>query len=208
MLGVNREQGLWRNRLYGYNGQKRVVKLKPKQINIITGESATGKTALIEIVDYCLGSTHCTIPIGIIGKTVSWFGLRLQFPSCEVFVARENPGHGKQTTNQAYFLEGDIVKSPDFPPQAPNTTMDALVQTLTRKIGISPNINRPNFEQTRRPLEANLRHALFYCFQSQDEIAAKRVLFHGQSDNFAAQLRGSVEERHLRTEHSAVKSGN
>ena len=37
------------------------------------------------------------------------------------------------------------------------------------------------------PLAANIRHALYYCFQSQDEIAAKNFLFHRQSDDFVTQ---------------------
>lgn len=37
------------------------------------------------------------------------------------------------------------------------------------------------------PLAANIRHALYYCFQGQDEIAAKNFLFHRQSDDFVTQ---------------------
>ena len=41
--------------------------------------------------------------------------------------------------------------------------------------------------QSRLPLAANIRHALYYCFQGQDEIAAKNFLFHRQSDSFVSQ---------------------
>ena len=36
-------------------------------------------------------------------------------------------------------------------------------------------------------MAANIRHALYYCFQGQDEIAAKNFLFHHQSDDFITQ---------------------
>jgi ABC-type phosphonate transport system ATPase subunit len=36
--------------LYGRNGAKRVVSFRPGHVNIITGQSHTGKTALIAIV--------------------------------------------------------------------------------------------------------------------------------------------------------------
>ena len=39
------------------NGEKRVVPLE-QGVNIITGESKTGKSALVEIIDYCLCSTR------------------------------------------------------------------------------------------------------------------------------------------------------
>lgn len=35
-------------------------------LNIVTGASSTGKSALIEIFDYCLGSSEDTIPEGVI----------------------------------------------------------------------------------------------------------------------------------------------
>lgn len=33
-------------------------------INIITGKSSTGKSALIEIFDYCFGNSEYTVPEG------------------------------------------------------------------------------------------------------------------------------------------------
>ena len=41
----------------------RRVKFEPDKINIITGASRTGKSAIIPIIDYCLGSGKCTIPV-------------------------------------------------------------------------------------------------------------------------------------------------
>lgn len=45
--------------------EKREVKLE-EGLNIITGDSKTGKSALLEIIDYCLFSKKSTIPKGII----------------------------------------------------------------------------------------------------------------------------------------------
>ena len=42
--------------LYNQNGEKRALSLLLGKVNIITGSSATGKSAIIDIVDYCLGS--------------------------------------------------------------------------------------------------------------------------------------------------------
>ena len=49
------------------DGEKRSVPFKDG-LNIITGDSKTGKSALIEIVDYCLFSSRSSIPIGTITK--------------------------------------------------------------------------------------------------------------------------------------------
>ncbi len=42
-------------------GNKHPVNLK-NGLNVVTGKSSTGKSALIEIFDYCFGSGENTIP--------------------------------------------------------------------------------------------------------------------------------------------------
>ena len=39
----------------------RIVHFEPGKINIITGESGTGKSTLTWIIDYCLGSDKCSV---------------------------------------------------------------------------------------------------------------------------------------------------
>ena len=63
---------LWpKHKEFGY----RQVEFSSNGVNIITGASRTGKSAIIPIIDYCLGSSECTIPVGIIRDTCSWFGV-------------------------------------------------------------------------------------------------------------------------------------
>src|SRR5471030_1222823 len=78
--------------LYSNDGRQRTLSLKPGDINVITGDSKTGKSALIDIVDYCFGSGECRVPEGPIRRAVSWFGLRLQLAEGQAFVARRCPG--------------------------------------------------------------------------------------------------------------------
>jgi hypothetical protein len=33
------------------------------RVNVISGASRTGKSAIIPIIDYCLGADKCTIPV-------------------------------------------------------------------------------------------------------------------------------------------------
>ena len=77
--------------LYSHEGESRALSLKPGEVNVITGASKTGKSALIDIVDYCLGSGSCRVPDGVIRRSVSWFGLRLQIGDGQSFVARKCP---------------------------------------------------------------------------------------------------------------------
>lgn len=58
--------------LFGPQERRRVLSLHPGAVNIITGASKTGKSAIIEIIDYCLGSSACGVPEGVIRRTVEW----------------------------------------------------------------------------------------------------------------------------------------
>ena len=167
---------------YSKNGQRRVLSLRTGEINIITGDNRTGKSALIDIVDYCLGRSSCNIPPGPIRDAVDWYALRLQFPSSQIFIARKCPPFNSQTTNHAYLLEGNEVEIPHLINQQ-NTTIEAVKTHIDSKLGISPNENIPLEGQTRSPLIVNFRHAIFYCFQSQNDLTAKDRIFHRQNEN-------------------------
>lgn len=89
--------------LYGFNQEKRVLSLKPGKLNIITGSSKTGKTALIEIMDYCFGASECKIPEGIIRRTVEWVGVRLLVHDGQVFIARRLPQNVQKSSSEVFY---------------------------------------------------------------------------------------------------------
>ena len=173
--------------LYGYHGNVRHLPFALGQVNIITGRSKSGKSVVGDIIDYCLGGDSCNIADGVVRDNVAWYGLLLQFEHERVFVARKNPDKGQQTTGVCYIDIGEKIEVPDNCDFSSNTNVSGIEESLTRRIGISENLNTPPEGQSRLPLAANIRHALYYCFQGQDEIAAKNFLFHHQSDDFITQ---------------------
>ena len=173
--------------LYGYNGKVRHLPFVLGQVNIITGRAKSGKSVVGDIIDYCLGGDSCNIADGVVRDNVAWYGLLLQFEHERVFVARKNPDKGQQTTGVCYIDIGEKIEAPDNCDFSSNTNVSGIEESLTRRIGISENLNTPPEGQSRLPLAANIRHALYYCFQGQDEIAAKNFLFHHQSDDFITQ---------------------
>lgn len=198
--------------LYSHHGQKRTVKLEPGKMNVITGASKTGKSALIDIVEYCLGSDECRVPDGIIRKSVSWFGLRLQLSSGEAFVARRCPATAN-SSEECFISVASKVEIPDYSALVQTTNTKGLKSMLTAWSGIKENVFQPPVGQTRLPLSANIKHALLYCFQPQDEIIRRQQLFHGTGDNFVAQaLRdtlpyflGAVDDDYVRRKEELRK---
>lgn len=173
--------------IYNKDGKRRQLVFKPGQMNIITGKSKSGKSVVGDIIDYCLGSKDCNISVGTVRESVSWYGLLLQFDDGRMFVARHNPDTGIQSTGDCYVETGANIESPEKADFESNINYSNVVKMLSGRIGIEENINIPQDGQTRDSLEASIRHALFYCIQSQDEIAAKNHLFHKQSQPFVTQ---------------------
>ncbi|MEC4027435.1 DUF3732 domain-containing protein [Myroides odoratimimus] len=174
--------------LYSLEGKKRILPFNLGKVNIITGESKSGKSALIEIINYCLASSGCDIPEGIIRDTVSYFSVIITFDDGEsVFIARENPnikGVIASTTVQLTRNIGDTI--PEFDNINSNLNIDTLKEFLTRKIGISENLHIPD-SLTREALKANFKHSRFYSYQPQYLVADPHQLFYNQNKEFVPQ---------------------
>ena len=172
--------------IYSFDGDYRKVKFHKSGLNIITGDARTGKSSLIDILDYCFGRTECYIAEGVIRQYVSWFGVEIEKQDDTLFIGRRNPDVNKTTSPDIYIRRGRYDNLPDFADLQKNTTREALIRLLTRFAGIAENENRP-LTGTRGPLQATIRHALFLCIQKQDEIASRERLFHRQGDPFIPQ---------------------
>ncbi|HVX15906.1 MAG TPA: DUF3732 domain-containing protein [Pirellulales bacterium] len=168
--------------VYNAKGDRREIAFRTGQVNIVTGGSRTGKTALIYIVDYCLGRTDCTVPAGIIRDTVAWYAIRIQGQNSQVVIARPAPPDGQQTTTDAFLAVGGDLALPNHSELKKNTTTGALRQFLTEVVGITPNRHIPPVNQSRPPLSANVGHTCFYLFQPQDYIARRNILFYRQDE--------------------------
>jgi energy-coupling factor transporter ATP-binding protein EcfA2 len=171
--------------LYNADGEARQIPFRPGQLNIITGESGTGKSSIIGILRFLLGSDSPHVPLGPIQNTVSWYGLLAHVGDTRFFIGRPAPAHGV-TTSQAMLSIGESA-IPPFSTLEVNTNVGELVDYLGGLIGIEENLHTPADGQTRRALAANLRHALYYCFQGQGEVANPDLLFHHQNRDFQKQ---------------------
>lgn len=191
--------------LFSHDGRSRILTLRPGEVNIITGASKAGKSALIDIVDYCFGSTNCRVPEGPIRRAVSWFGLRLKVDQGEAFIARRCPDPIAASSEDCFVEIGNAVDVPDFEDLRETTNVAGLLSLLAGWVGMTEHIHDPPPGQTRPSLAATIRHALHFCFQPQDEIIQRGELFHRAGDRFVAQalkdtlpyFLGAVDDDHV-----------
>ncbi len=153
----------------------RTVEFERGRINVISGHSRTGKSAIIPIIDYCLGSRRCTIPTGIIREKTSWFGLVVSTSEGEKLFARREPEQ-QQATDDMYVQEATHVAVPEF--VAKNSTRDSVKQrldALSMLTTLSFTIDDANSNGQGRP---SFRDLAAFNFQPQNIVANPNVLFY------------------------------
>jgi len=152
-------------------------------LNILTGASQTGKSTLIDILSYCLGASEFRVPAGPIADSVVYYGLLVDANGTPAFLGRPALPTGQQTTTIAQ-LEIGMADLPAFAGLRQTTNTDELERWLGAAAGIDENRFDPPAGATRLPLVASFAHALVHCFQRQDEIASRQMLFHRQAEEF------------------------
>ena len=190
--------------VYSFDGDHRTVEFNRTGLNIITGKSRTGKSSLIDIIDYCFGRSDCYVAEGFIRRNVSWFGVELEHNDDRLFIARRNPGPAQNTSPDIFIRRGLFDELPVYTELTKNIAEEGLIPLLSQFAGIAENEHRP-ITGTRLPLQATIRHAFFLCVQDQDDIDSRDRLFHRQGDPFIPQaikdtlpyFLGAVDEDHF-----------
>lgn len=151
------------------------VIFKPDCLNIISGESRTGKSAVSSIIDYCLGSKDCEVPIGRVRENVSWYGLVISTERGRFLIARENPeGENKSSINCfKTSIDGEREIPIDIPVR--NSSRDELVEQLADIAGVTDVKREKAGAENQRLSFRDLTHLLF---QVQDIVANRYMLFY------------------------------
>ena len=167
--------------IYNAFGDRRTIDLRPGALNVITGIGGTGKSALLDIVEYCLGRDTATMPYGPITRTVTWYAVLFQIGDGRALVGRPAPREGRASSSQAMLEFGAEVEVPASAEDLHvNSDTDSLREELGRRIGMGETGGEPG--AVRSPQEAGLGQAMLLCFQGQNEIANRDQLFHRQGE--------------------------
>lgn len=160
-------------------------------LNIITGRSSTGKSAILEIFDYCLGSSEDTIPDGKLTDRGGMFFTVLQFRELTLVTGRvaaskrcflreaigsdaaniiETMKHVEYFFEDRYFIHRDqYLKSLGryFGVTLESIDVDPMYQEVTGKKGATPSVRSfPSLMLQHQNLVAN-KHAIFYRFDEK-----------------------------------------
>ncbi|MBL4748954.1 MAG: AAA family ATPase [Magnetovibrio sp.] len=154
-------------------------------LNVITGKSSTGKSALIEIFDYCFGSSENTIPEGVISENAKLFFTIFHFKNMYLVLAR-TLGSNKLFLREAdtditnihpeelitdFFDQSFFLSSKDFKPE------------LGKYFGLDvTDVATSNEEKMHRggrnKARPSIRSFTSFMLQHQNLVANKHALFY------------------------------
>ena len=166
--------------IFNKNGEKRIVPLE-QGTNIITGESKTGKSALVEIIDYCLCSTRCTIPKGKITEFSYLYVLVMFIGDSTYVIARHNWEDG----GKMYFSKemGNFAhENLEISYFANKTALPYKDVKNELECALGLFVTNMAADADQQGKKASIRNMVSYMFQHQNLMASKFALFYRFSD--------------------------
>lgn len=159
-------------------------------VNVITGKSSTGKSAMIEIFDYCFGSSEDTVPAGVITDNAELYFIVISIGDSNIVLAR-NPENKKgflreetilpqiRNFNRAYFKDEYFLPMSDFRKtlghhfgltiEDTDTDLDDKKYRYNNAKAPRPSVrNFTSFMLQHQNLIAN-KHSLFYRFDEKEK---------------------------------------
>lgn len=152
-------------------------------LNIITGRSSTGKSAIIELFDYCTGSDDNTIPSGVITENARLYFVILYKNDTQLVIARKQA----ERTRKLFFkiesqdLEIDNLNSSYF-----GTEYFIDISTFKEELGHFFGIEISNMDEAdssvnRKSVKKghpSFRNMISFMLQHQNLVANKHSLFY------------------------------
>lgn len=169
--------------------EPKFIRFEENQVNVITGYSQRGKSAIISIIDYCLGSSECDIPVGTIREKVDKFAIYIQCDRQALFLARDSPGSDQKASDNMYMYEvqgkGDnpSLNTNDWIREAKlYKTSRQVVKNHLGVIAGFENIPLDNpYNEDNYPV--GFRDTMAFVFQPQNIIANPTTIFY-KTDTF------------------------
>ena len=155
--------------------EPRRLKFETGMVNVISGASRTGKSAVIPIIDYCLGSGTCSVPVNTIRNACSWFGVIIALPQGEMLLARREPGAQQSTDDMFVIQQPKIIDVPATIKR--NTSADAVRRTLDEQAGLTMLDFAAHGEASGFEGRPSFRDMAAFTFQPQNVVANPDVLY-------------------------------
>lgn len=140
----------------------------PDKINVITGDSSTGKSSLLNIIDYLLLSNNPTIVENVINENVEFYGMKIFIDRNSYVLIRKAPqmGIGSQ---DVYFEKTDGYPEP----YKKTHNVGELMAAFNRIFEIPEQMQKIG----RTNVSLTFRHFLPFNYLTEDIISSANIYF-------------------------------
>jgi hypothetical protein len=147
-------------------------------VNVITGGSQTGKTALLGIIDYCFLASEHNLPHSVINENTGWYGLKLYINDKEMVIARRSPYESRVSGDYYFSSVGTLPEAP-----VANAAEDDIRRILEAEFGIDERTVVPYGGQALRA-GSKVSFRFFFLFNtiSDEIILSTKTFFDKQAD--------------------------
>lgn len=152
-----------------------------KGVNLITGKSSTGKSAVIEIFDYIMGASEKTIPQGVITNNAFLYFVLITIAEKKYFIGRE------QDTQRNHYL----IDCSDMDFDLDKLSLDNITDRVCKdedfkvQLGLILGLDMEDTQDHEQQEEyeksmprPSVRNMMSYILQHQNLIANKQALFY------------------------------
>lgn len=160
-------------------GKKHPVRFK-QGLNVVTGKSSTGKSALIEIFDYCFASSENTVPKGIITDNAWIYYVAINIDNNPIVLARD-PSVG----TKAFFKQEEVFNSEDIDCEyfssnyfMPLSRFKKQLQELFLDFDDVDESLSAQEARGRKAPTPSIRSFMSFILQHQNLVANKHALFY------------------------------
>lgn len=153
-----------------------IIHFEPGVVNVVTGNARTGKSAIIPIIDYCLCSGSCAIPMKAVRSACEWFGVLIETPDGQKLLARKNPD-AADAVEDMYMIEESSVTIPISIP-AKNTNASHVKRYLDKLCGLSHLDFSGGHVFDKTDHRIGFRDLMAFVFQPQNVVANRDILFY------------------------------
>ena len=152
-----------------------------KGVNVITGKSSTGKSAMIEIFDYCFGSSEFTIPSGVITNKADIYFVVMSIGNSNLILGR------KEFDNHVFLKEESVFDnvnslSMDYFDKKYYIPLSDFKQLLGKNFGLDIKDTDEDEEDRkhrgRSKGRPSIRNITPFLLQHQNLIANKHSIFY------------------------------
>lgn len=161
------------------NGRIRDIEFKPNKVNIITGDSSTGKTEILDIIDYCFFSSESKISESIVNENIRWYGVLFQINDKNYTISRKSLVQGQVSDEYFFSSEGEIPTSPFS-----NNSEKSIKSILESEFRIDGDVSIPyGSNLIRKGTKISLRYFLMFNTISVNIIENDTGVFFDHQNN-------------------------